>query len=202
MAKTPSNMVPLGTPAPDFSLPDARAFALGSTLSDLPRVSLSDLAGAPALLVMFISNHCPFVVHIREPLSRLVRAWQERGVAVVGIGSNDLARYPQDGPEAIAALSQQLDFSFPYLVDADQRVATAWQAACTPDFFLYDAARRLVYRGQLDGSRPGNDLPVTGEDLGRAIEAVLKGAPPLAEQKPSIGCNIKWRPGSEPPWFG
>jgi peroxiredoxin len=202
MAKTPSNMVPLGSPAPDFSLPDGRCFSEGATLSDLPRVSLSDLAGAPALLVMFICNHCPFVVHIREPLSRLVRAWQERGVAIVAIGSNDLGRYPQDGPEGIAALSRELELSFPYLVDADQRVATAYQAACTPDFFLYDATRRLVYRGQLDASRPGNDLPVTGEDLGRAIDAVLSGAPPLTEQRPSLGCNIKWRPGHEPPWFG
>ncbi len=202
MAKTPSNMVPLGTPAPDFSLPDARAFATGATLSDLPRVSRSDLDGAPALLVMFVCNHCPFVVHIRTPLARLARAWQDRGVAVVAIASNDFARYPQDGPEAMAALARELDLSFPYLVDADQRVATAYQAACTPDFFLYDSARRLVYRGQLDSARPGNDVPVTGEDLGRAIEAVLTGAPPLAEQTPSLGCNIKWRPGHEPPWFG
>jgi peroxiredoxin len=188
-------MVPLGTKAPPFALPDVRTPAH-------PIVRDTDFAGAPALLVMFICNHCPFVVHIREPLARLVEGWQARGVAVVGISSNDLDRYPQDGPGPMAQIAAEARFSFPYLFDADQSVATAYQAACTPDFFLFDAERRLVYRGQLDGARPGNGVEVDGADLGRAIDAVLAGEPPVAEQRPSLGCNIKWSPGREPPWFG
>jgi hypothetical protein len=196
-------MVPLGTPAPTFSLPDVRALgAGGARTEDLPHVGPADFADAPALLLMFICNHCPFVVHLREPLVGLARDWQARGVAILAISSNDVAAYPQDGPEPMAALARELAMPFPYLLDADQSVAIAAQAACTPDFFLYDLDRRLVYRGQLDGSRPGNDVPVTGEDLGRAIEAVLAGEPPLAEQRPSLGCNIKWRPGHAPAWFG
>jgi hypothetical protein len=201
MARTPSNMVPLGTPVPTFALPDVRTLA-STPMQDLPRLGPEDFAEAPALLLMFICNHCPFVVHLREPLVELARSWQARGVAVLAISSNDVEGYPQDGPAPMADLARSLDMSFPYLFDADQDVARAAQAACTPDFFLYDRARRLVYRGQLDGSRPGNGVPVTGEDLGRAIDAVLAGAPPLPEQRPSLGCNIKWRPGNAPAWFG
>jgi peroxiredoxin len=195
VARTPSNMVPLGSPAPDFRLPDV-------TREGAPEVALHDFDGAPALLVMFICNHCPFVVHIREPLARLVAEWQRHGVAVVGIASNDVERYPQDGPEPMAALAAEAGFTFPYLLDADQTVATAYQAACTPDFFLYDGARRLAYRGQLDASRPGNGVPVTGSDLEAAIDAVLGGRPAPEPQLPSLGCNIKWIPGREPPWYG
>jgi peroxiredoxin len=188
-------MVPLGTPAPAFSLPDV-------TRSGHPAVSLDDLADAPALLVMFICNHCPFVVHIREQLARLGADWQARGVAVVGIASNDVERYPQDGPEPMAALASEVGFTFPYLLDTDQAVAKVYGAACTPDFFLYDAGRRLAYRGQLDGSRPGNGVAVTGEDLDAAIDAVLSGRSAPEPQMPSLGCNIKWIPGNEPPWYG
>ena len=185
MARTPSTMVPLGTPAPDFHLPEC---------SDGSLVARDDFAAAPALLVMFMCNHCPFVVHVREPLIRLVSAWQARGVAVVGIASNDLATHPQDGPGPMAALKRQTGMTFPYLFDEDQKVALSYHAACTPDFFLYDAERRLVYRGQLDGARPGNGIAVTGADLGAAIDRVLAGEAPLAEQRASLGCNIKWRP--------
>lgn len=192
MARTLSNMVPLGTEAPTFSLPDVR-----TTPASI--VNLADFNGAAGLLVMFICNHCPFVVHIRKPLARLVEAWQARGIAAVGISSNDLERYPQDGPGPMAEIAADARFSFPYLFDGEQTVATAYQAACTPDFFLFDANHRIVYRGQLDGSRPGNDIAVTGSDLGRAIDALLAGEAPLSDQIASLGCNIKWTPGREPP---
>jgi peroxiredoxin len=182
MARTPSTMIPLGTTAPDFNLPD----------TDGRMVGRDDFRGAPALLVMFLCNHCPFVVHIREPLVALTRDWLAKGVAVVAISSNDAARYPEDGPAKMAEYTQRFGFPFPYLYDASQSVALSYHAACTPDFFLFDGARKLTYRGQLDGARPGNEVPVTGADLGRAIDAVLAGAPPLAEQRPSLGCNIKW----------
>jgi len=195
MARTPSNMVPLGTPAPAFALPDA-----ASGLQTI--VSLEDFAAKPVLLVMFICNHCPFVVHVAPALARLARAWQERGVAVVAISSNDVDKYPQDGPGAMQMLAAELNLSFPYLLDVDQGVAKAYQAACTPDFFVYNAQRELVYRGQLDGSRPGNGVPVTGADLDAALEAALSGGPPVADQIASIGCNIKWIAGKEPAWFG
>lgn len=183
MARTPSTMIPLGTPAPDFALPD----------TDGRTVRRDDFVGAPALLVMFTCNHCPFVVHVRDPLSELVRNWTARGVAVVAINSNDAATYPQDGPAAMAEAKVRYALPYPYLFDASQRTALAYHAACTPDFFLYDKAFRLVYRGQLDASRPGNGVPVSGSDLGRAIDAVLAGDAPLDEQRPSMGCNIKWR---------
>ena len=183
MARTPSTMIPLGTPAPDFRLPD----------TDGRWVARDDFDAAPALLVMFICNHCPYVVHVRDRLSELVRGWQARGVAVVGIASNDAATYPQDGPEAMAEAKARFALPYPYLFDATQGVALAYHAACTPDFFLFDRDRHLVYRGQLDGSRPGNGAPITGEDLGAAIDAVLTGAPAAPEQRPSMGCNIKWR---------
>jgi peroxiredoxin len=176
-------MAPIGTPAPDFRLMD----------TDGSLVARDDFKRAKALLVMFTCNHCPYVQHVRDRLSDLVRQWQERGVAVVAIASNDQASYPEDGPRAMAEAKQRYRLPYPYLFDPTQEVALAFRAACTPDFFLYDRDRRLVYRGQLDGSRPSNGVPVTGEDLGRAIDQLLAGEPLTGEQLPSAGCNIKWR---------
>lgn len=183
MALTPSTMVELGTTAPDFSLPDTT----GKT------VSLSDFEGARALLVMFICNHCPYVKHIRSELAKLGTDYQPQGVAVVAINSNDVESYPADSPEKMVVEAREAGYTFPYLFDETQAVAKAYQAACTPDLYLFDAGRRLVYRGQLDGSRPGNGIPVTGEDLRAALDAVLAGKPVSDEQRPSVGCNIKWR---------
>lgn len=183
MALTPSTMTPLGTPAPDFRLPD----------TDGHTVALADLAGAPALLVAFICNHCPFVKHVRAGLAKLARDYQARGVAVVGINSNDAVNYPEDSPERMKAEKADAGYTFPYLYDQSQEVARAYRAACTPDFFVFDRDRRLVYRGQMDASRPGNDKPVDGADLRAALDAVLAGRAPAAEQTPSIGCNIKWK---------
>jgi len=177
-------MVPLGTPAPDFALPDTTADRV---------VALADLADAKALLVMFLCNHCPYVVHVRARLVELVAEWQAQGVAVVAISSNDPIGYPADAPDKMAEDARAFGYTFPYLFDADQDVALRYHAACTPDFFLYDAERRLTYRGQLDGARPGNGVEVTGSDLVAAIEATLAGRAPDAEQRPSMGCNIKWR---------
>lgn len=185
MARTPSTMLDLGTPAPDFSLPDSFS---GRT------VSLGDFAGQP-LLVMFISNHCPFVLHVREELRALGRDYPGR---VVAIASNDISTHPQDGPLKM----KEEGYPFPYLFDESQAVAKAYRAACTPDFFLFDGEHRLVYRGQLDGSRPGNGIPVTGSDLRAAFAAVLAGSPVSGEQKPSLGCNIKWKKGNEPGYYG
>jgi peroxiredoxin len=190
MAQTPSTMLALGTPAPDFSLPEP---ATGKT------VSLSDFQDAPALLVMVICNHCPFVKHIRTELARFGRDYQAKGLAMVAISANDVANHPDDSPAKIAEEAQT--YPFPYLYDESQAVAQAYRAACTPDFFLFDADRKLVYRGQFDGSRPGNNLPVTGADLRAAADAVLAGQPVSPEQKPSIGCNIKWRAGNEPDYY-
>lgn len=184
MAQTPSTMLPLGTEAPTFRLPN-----IDGTI-----VSLEDFADAPALLVMFICNHCPFVKHIRDELARLGRDYQQRGVAIVAINSNDVANYPDDSPERMRDEAGQAGYTFPYLFDETQEVAKAYNAACTPDFFLFDRARKLVYRGQLDDSRPGNDVPVTGRDLRAALDAVLDGRPVPGNQKPSMGCNIKWKP--------
>jgi len=181
-------MVELGTPAPDFALPDTEGRV----------VSLSDAADSPALLVMFICRHCPFVIHVQDRLASLCEEYQRRGVAVVGINSNDVANYPEDSPEKMRSQKAEVGFTFPYLYDETQQVARAYRAACTPDFFVYGADRRLVYRGQMDGSRPGNDVPVTGEDLAAALDAVLAGRPPLDPQRPSLGCNIKWKSGNEP----
>jgi len=191
MVMTPSTMLPLGTVAPDFSLPDPQ----GRT------VALADFAGAPGLLVMFLCNHCPFVQHIRTELARFASEFAARGLAIVGINSNDTVSHPEDGPENMAVEAQRFGYRFPYLVDASQQVAKAYRAACTPDFFLFDRNGRLVYRGQFDGSRPGNDEPVTGADLRAAAAAVLAGRQAPAEQKPSVGCNIKWRPGNAPDYF-
>lgn len=192
MARTPSTMPDLGAPAAPFALPDA---VTGRT------VSLDTLpAGAP-LLVMFICNHCPFVKHIAAELARIGRDFQPRGLAIVAINSNDIANYPDDSPERMKEEAAAQEYTFGYLFDESQEVARAYRAACTPDFFLYDARRRLVYRGQLDASRPGNGIPVTGSDLRAAIDTVLAGGTPSPQQTPSIGCNIKWKAGNEPDYF-
>ena len=183
-------MLPLGTAAPDFQLPDTN----GKT------VSLADFKGRP-LVVMFICNHCPYVIHLRNGLAQFARDCQERGVAIVGISSNDVANYPQDGPKEMAVEAKNAGYVFPYLYDESQAVARAYHAACTPDFYVFDAEHRLVYRGQFDEARRGNTLPVTGKDLRAAVDAVLAGKPVAAEQKPSIGCNIKWKAGNEPEYF-
>jgi peroxiredoxin len=192
MAETPSTMLELGTPAPDFALPDTE----GNT------VSLSDFADRDALLVMFLCNHCPFVKHVREELARLGNEYEKRGVGIVAISSNDVENYPQDGPEAMREEKAREGYSFPYLYDETQEVAKIYRAACTPDFFLFDRKRRLVYRGQLDDSRPGNEIAVSGKDLRAALDAVLEGRPVAEEQRPSVGCNIKWKAGNEPDYFG
>jgi peroxiredoxin len=191
MARTPSRMLPLGTPAPEFSLPDA----------DGKMHSLDDASGSRAYLVMFICNHCPFVKHVADELARLGRDYQEKGVAVFAINSNDIQSHPADGPDKMKEEAAARGYTFPYLLDADQSVAKSYEAACTPDFYLFDTDRRLVYRGQLDGSRPGNDVPVDGVDLRRAVDAVLAGDPVPAAQVPSLGCNIKWKAGNEPAYF-
>ena len=192
MARTPSTMLALGTPAPDYALQDA---ASGQT------VERRDAAGKP-LLVMFICNHCPFVIHVMDTLVPLANEYTERGVAVVAINSNDIASHPQDGPTHMKALAERDGFRFPFLFDATQAVAKAYRAACTPDFFLFDADHRLFYRGQMDDSRPGSGVPVTGQDLRAALDAALAGAPTPSEQRPSLGCNIKWKLGCEPSYFG
>jgi peroxiredoxin len=189
MAKTLSTMLALGTAAPTFSLPEP---GTGQ------QVSLSDFEGAKALLVIFMCNHCPFVKHLQHELASLVHEYQPRGLAAVGISSNDVANYPDDGPDKMVLEVEQAGYSFPYLYDADQTVARAYRAACTPDFFLFDQQFRLVYRGQFDDSRPGSEVPVTGRDLRAAIEAVLSGAEVDPDQRPSMGCNIKWASGNEP----
>lgn len=188
MALTPSTMLPLGTVAPDFSLND----------TDGKRVSLSDFAGSPALVVAYICNHCPFVKHIREGLARFGNDMKAAGVAVVAISSNDTTTHPADSPENMAKEKASAGYNFPYLFDADQSVAAAYHAACTPDFFVFGKDLRLAYRGQFDDSRPGNGLSVTGADLRAAVAEILAGRSPSGTQKPSIGCNIKWAPGREP----
>jgi|SRR5262245_7559506 len=191
MALTPSTMLPLGTPAPDFSLP----------ATDGKIVRRSDFAGRP-LLVMFLCNHCPYVKHVRGHLAVTCGEYQRKGVAIVGINANDADAYPDDSPVRMAEEVRAAGYPFPYLYDESQQVARAYQAACTPDFFLFDSEHRLVYRGQYDGSRPDNGLPVTGEDLRAAMDAVLAGGPAPARQQPSVGCNIKWKPGNEPAYPG
>jgi peroxiredoxin len=183
MAETPSTMVALGTPAPDFRLPDTTGAP----------VARDDFKDAPALLVMFICNHCPFVKHIRGGLAQFARDYQPRGLAIVAINSNDVIAYPADSPANMAKEKQAAGYVFPYLYDETQQVAKAYGAVCTPDLFLFDRARTLVYRGQFDDSRPSNGRPVTGADLRAALDALLAGQRVSAKQKPSIGCNIKWR---------
>jgi len=192
MALTPSTMAELGMKTPAFTLPGTEGNP----------VSLADFDDAPALLILFISNHCPYVQHIRDALARLCREYQERGVAIVGINSNDVTSYPEDSPENMRKEKARVSYTFPYLYDETQAVAKAYRAACTPDFFLFDADRRLVYRGQMDDSRPGNGVPVTGKDLRAALDAVLAGRPVPKNQQPSVGCNIKWKPGNAPDYFG
>jgi peroxiredoxin len=182
-----SFMVPLGTAAPAFDL----------TAIDGGSVSLADLKGSPATLVAFLSNHCPYVRHIERGLSAMIAEYGSR-LSAVGICSNDSVNYPDDDPTHLAEQARRAGFTFPYLLDDTQDVAKAYRAACTPDFFLYDAELRLVYRGEFDGSRPGNSVPVTGSSLRAAIDALLEGEPVPAEQRASIGCGIKWRPGNEP----
>ena len=193
MALVPSTMLALGTPAPDFSLP---APATGVT------VSLSDFSGSEALLVVFLSNHCPFVKHLADHFAGIAAEYQGRGVAVVGINANDVTTHPDDSPAKMKDEVARRGYTFPYLFDESQEVARAYRAACTPDFFLFGPDAKLVYRGQYDASRPSLGTPVTGEDLRAAMDAVLAGKAPPAEQVPSVGCNIKWRAGGEPEWFG
>jgi peroxiredoxin len=188
MAETASTLLELGTAAPDFSLPD----------TDGRLVALSDFEGAPALLVVFMCNHCPYVRHVRQGLIDFAREYAQRGVAVVAISSNDAGRFPADAPERMAEEAARYGYPFPYLYDETQQVAKSYRAACTPDLYLFDGERRLVYRGQFDGSRPGNDVPVSGRDLRAAADAVLRGEPVGTDQKPSVGCSIKWKPGNEP----
>ena len=184
MALTPSTMLALGTWAPDFTLPEVVSGK---------KVSLDSFAGKKALLVMFICRHCPYVQHIKEELARLGKDYVGKEVGIVAISSNDAKNYPDDAPASLKAMAQELGFTFPFCYDETQEVAKAYQAACTPDFFLYDKDRKLVYRGQLDDSRPGNGKPVTGRDLRSALEAVLAGRPVDPNQRPSVGCNIKWK---------
>lgn len=184
-------MLPLGTVAPDFRLPDTSGKA----------VALADFQGKPALLVIFMCNHCPYVKHIAAGLAQLARDYLPRGAAIVGINANDVANYPDDSPAKMAQEAKSMGYLFPYLHDESQTVAKAYRAACTPDIFLFDRDRRLVYRGQFDDSRPGNNIPVTGKDLRAALDAVLAGQSVVTNQKASIGCNIKWKRGNEPDYF-
>jgi peroxiredoxin len=191
MALTPSTMLPLGTMAPDFKLPDTNGKI----------VSPADFKDAPALLVIFMCNHCPYVVHLRAGLAQLARDYLPKRVAIVGINANDVANYPEDCPARMRDEVKSAGYSFPYLYDETQAVAKAYRAACTPDLFLFDRYRKLVYRGQFDDSRPGNGIPVTGKDLRAALDAVLAGKPVSLSQKASMGCNIKWKSGNEPDYF-
>lgn len=190
MAVTPSTMISLGTKAPKFTLPD--------TVSG-KNVSLKDLASSKATVIMFICNHCPYVVHVNKELVRLANDYIKQGVSFIAISSNDVANFPDDSPEKMKLKARELGYPFPYLFDASQEVAKAYDAACTPDFFIYDKELKLAYRGQLDDSRPSNGLPVTGKDIRRALDCILSGNPVPAEQKPSIGCNIKWKKGEPRP---
>lgn len=188
-----SRMLPLGTKAPAFRLPDA---ATGKI------VALEDFGATPALLVAFLCNHCPFVKHVLDGVVSFAREYGPKGLAVVAISPNDVEAYPEDAPAQMARLAQSAKFSFPYVYDESQAVARAYEAACTPEFFLFDRDRKLAYRGQFDSSRPGGKTPVTGADLRAAADAVLAGKSPPAVQKPSIGCSIKWKPGQAPAWAG
>jgi len=184
MALTESNMLPLGTPAPDFTLPD--------TVSGTEK-SFADIKGEKGTVVVFSCNHCPFVVHINDELVSIANDYNNRGVGFVAISSNDVDNYPADSPDKMAIVAKVLQYPFPYLYDASQSVARAYDAACTPDFYIFDAADKLIYRGRMDGSRPGNNLPVTGADLRSALDAVILGVKEISPQIPSAGCNIKWK---------
>ena len=193
MARTESTMLELGTSAPDFQLPDTVS---GQT------ISLATFAGKAALLVMFICRHCPYVKHIQAELAKLGQDYGDKNLGIVAISANDAGNYPDDSPEQLKAIAQEAGYRFPFCYDETQAVAKAYTAACTPDFFLFDRDRRLVYRGQLDDSRPKNDIPVTGKDLRAAIDLPLAGQPIDPNQRPSIGCNIKWKPGNAPAYYG
>jgi len=184
-----STMLVLGTRAPDFKLPEPGTGRM---------VSRDDFRSARALLVVFLCNHCPYVKHVQKELTRLIKEYQEKGLSAVGISANDIASHPQDGPEMMVQEAVAAGYTFPYLYDESQQVAKAYHAACTPDFFLFNKDRELVYRGQMDGSRPGNGVPLTGNDLRSALDALLAGKPVSAEQKAIRGCGIKWKPGNEP----
>ncbi len=192
MVLTPSTMLPLGTQAPEIRLPDVVS---GKT------ITLQDFAGKKGLLVMFICRHCPYVQHIKEGLAALGRDYSAKDLGIVAISANDAAHYPDDSPASLKEFAAEMKFAFPLCHDETQKIAHAYSAACTPDFFLFDAARKLAYRGQMDDSRPGNGKPVTGRDLRAAMEAVLQAKPVPAGQKASIGCNIKWKKGNEPDYF-
>ena len=191
MAETPSTMLALGTSMPSFRLPDPSG----------KWVSSDDFKEAPAVLVAFICNHCPYVKHIRSHFATLAREYQAKGVAVVGINSNDVNTHPEDSPEMMAKEIKAIGYSFPYLYDETQETAKAYCAACTPDFYVFSGERRLIYRGQMDDSRPGNNRPITGVDVRAALDAVLAGKPVPGDQKPSLGCNIKWKPGNDPHYY-
>ncbi len=193
MVKTASTMLALGTAAPEFELQDVVS---GET------VSLADFGDRQALLLMFICQHCPFVKHVQNELARIGQDYDQQPLGMVAISANDVANYPQDAPEKLKQMAQELNFNFPVCYDESQEVSKAYTAACTPDFFLFDAASKLAYRGQLDDSRPSTNIPVTGKDLRQAIDTLLQGKTVDFEQKPSIGCNIKWKPGNEPKYFG
>lgn len=193
MARTPSQMIDLGTEAPNFSLPDVVSGR---------NVSLNDFPDAKGFMIAFICNHCPFVQLIRHEFARYGREYTDKGIAVIAINSNDILAHPEDGPDAMSDEARRFGYAFPYCLDEDQSVAKAYQAACTPDLYLFGADRKLVYRGQFDDSRPGSDAPVTGADLRAASDALLAGQPIPEPQKASLGCNIKWKPGNEPAYYG
>lgn len=191
MVLTASNMLEIGTKAPAFTLPDTTG----------KNISLDELTPQAGLLVVFMCNHCPYVKHVGPELAAIGREYASKGISMVAINANDAATHPDDSYEKMQAEVKKQGYTFPYLYDASQEVAKVYQAACTPDFFLFDSQKRLVYRGQLDDSRPGNNIPVTGKDLRSALDALIKGNPVAEEQKPSMGCNIKWKPGNEPRYF-
>ena len=193
MVKTASTMLALGTAAPEFQLQDVVS---GKT------ISLDNYKDSKALLIMFICQHCPFVKHVRDELAKIGRDYTQQPLGIVAISANDVANYPDDSPEKLKQMAEELNFNFPICYDESQEVSKAYTAACTPDFFLFDANNKLAYRGQLDDSRPSTDIPVTGEDLRKAVNLVLQGDTVDFKQKPSIGCNIKWKPGNEPDYFG
>ncbi len=192
MVLTPSTMLKLGTPAPDFDLPGLNG----------KQVALSAFRGKPALLVMFICNHCPYVKHVKSELTRLTADYGSKGVGIVGINSNDAVNYPDDSPANMKKWAKESGWTFPYLYDEDQSAAKSYHAACTPDFFLFDGEQKLFYRGQLDDSRPGNAIPVTGKDLRNALDLLLSGRSAPETQQPSMGCNLKWKSGNEPDYYG
>ena len=193
MVLTASTMLPLGTKAPDFELPDVVSRKI---------ISLSNYSGKKAILVMFICQHCPFVKHIKVQLSQLGSDYVNSNLGIIAISSNDISNHPEDAPEYLQAMAQELSLTFPICYDENQEIAKAYTAACTPDFFLFDGSQQLVYRGQLDDSRPSNGKPVTGADLRAAINTVLADEPVKIEQKPSVGCNIKWKHGNTPTYYG